>query len=55
MFEQDEDRYREALLKVETTKDDRINLMRNRVNYLRQIRENDRKQLVQEKLDQQWR
>ncbi|KAJ3321783.1 ubiquinol-cytochrome c reductase core subunit 1 [Boothiomyces sp. JEL0866] len=55
LFAQDEINYRQALLKKEGTNESRIKVMRERMTELRLVRENERKAVVKEKLDQQWR
>jgi hypothetical protein len=54
-LKQDEETYRAELQNQEGKKEDRIAMMRNRMNELKEIRERERKVVVQEKLDQQWR
>jgi hypothetical protein len=55
LFEQDEIKHREELLRKEGSNETRIEGMRQRMNYLRENRERDRKATVKEKLDHQWR
>jgi hypothetical protein len=55
LFKEDEKQYRSMLLASEVSADDRLDQMRKRVGELKKIRENDRKAVVEEKLEQQWR
>ncbi|KAJ3276971.1 hypothetical protein HDV01_000023 [Terramyces sp. JEL0728] len=55
LLAQDEVNYRQALLKKEGTNESRIKVMRERMAELRLVRENERKLIVKEKLNQQWR
>ncbi|KAJ3342764.1 ubiquinol-cytochrome c reductase core subunit 1 [Kappamyces sp. JEL0680] len=55
ILEQDEIRHREELLAMEGNTESRIEGMRQRMHMLRETREKERKNVVQEKLEQQWR
>ncbi|KAJ3261688.1 ubiquinol-cytochrome c reductase core subunit 1 [Boothiomyces macroporosus] len=55
LLAQDEIYYRQALLKKEETTESRIKAMKERMTELRLARENERKAVVKQKLDQQWR
>jgi hypothetical protein len=55
LYKADEEEYRSILLSSEVSPDARLEQMRKRVSELKEIREKDRKAVVEKKLEQQWR
>lgn len=55
MLRDDEERYRAELLHLEETRESRVDIMRARMHELKSKREEERKQVVEEKLLQRWR
>src|SRR4051812_46865374 len=55
LYEKDEQKYRLELMKQEGSSESRRDIMRKRIAELREVRERDRKVVVEQKLDKQWR